>query len=149
MENEFVKEIEQKTEEIKKAQQDMVDLLKPKFQNLFVPFMEKWKIDKVFWTQYTPYFNDGETCEFSVNDLEFSVEDLGEESWISETLANNEEWNTHFGSKEQTLEFVKEWKELSKVFSNLPEETMRSLFGDHAQVFVDKTGVDVEEYEHD
>lgn len=29
------------------------------------------EVEAVTWTQYTPYFNDGETCEFSVHDKYF------------------------------------------------------------------------------
>lgn len=29
------------------------------------------EVEAVTWTQYTPYFNDGETCEFSVNEKYF------------------------------------------------------------------------------
>ena len=29
------------------------------------------EIDSVFWTQYTPYFNDGDSCYFSVGELCF------------------------------------------------------------------------------
>lgn len=29
-------------------------------------------ITGVVWTQYTPYFNDGDTCEFSVHEATFT-----------------------------------------------------------------------------
>jgi hypothetical protein len=31
-------------------------------------------VHNVFWTQYTPYFNDGEACEFSVSDVYLTLE---------------------------------------------------------------------------
>jgi hypothetical protein len=31
-------------------------------------------VHNVFWTQYTPYFNDGEACEFSVRDVYLTLE---------------------------------------------------------------------------
>jgi len=31
------------------------------------------EVKSVFWTQYTPYFNDGEACEFSVYDKYFTL----------------------------------------------------------------------------
>lgn len=31
-------------------------------------------VNEIFWTQYTPYFNDGEACEFSVNEAYFILE---------------------------------------------------------------------------
>ena len=35
------------------------------------------------WTQYTPYFNDGHTCEFGVDELNFTLgeNDLGMPVW--------------------------------------------------------------------
>lgn len=29
------------------------------------------EVEAITWTQYTPYFNDGESCEFSVHDKYF------------------------------------------------------------------------------
>lgn len=34
----------------------------------------------IHWHQYTPYFNDGEPCFFSVDDIYFRILDEGEES---------------------------------------------------------------------
>ena len=35
----------------------------------FAPFFAaNPNIDGIYWTQYTPYFNDGDPCEFSVHD---------------------------------------------------------------------------------
>src|SRR5688572_125580 len=31
------------------------------------------KIEAVKWTQYTPYFNDGDPCVFSVNEPDFKL----------------------------------------------------------------------------
>jgi len=33
------------------------------------------EIDSVFWMQYTPYFNDGDVCEFSVHEPQFTLVD--------------------------------------------------------------------------
>ena len=38
-------------------------------------FTECPDVDSVFWTQYTPYFNDGESCTFSVGDIYFTLAD--------------------------------------------------------------------------
>lgn len=40
------------------------------FQEIFNELIEAVpEIERVYWTQYTPYWNDGETCIFSVNDI--------------------------------------------------------------------------------
>jgi len=38
------------------------------------------EVHQIHWTQYTPYFNDGESCEFSVHDINFVLTaDLNED----------------------------------------------------------------------
>ena len=33
------------------------------------------EVESIFWTQYTPYFNDGEACEFGVHDQYYVLKD--------------------------------------------------------------------------
>lgn len=44
------------------------------------------EVTSVFWRQYTPYFNDGSPCEFSVHDLCFSLDSIddvdGDGAWL-------------------------------------------------------------------
>ena len=40
--------------------------LREEFKSFFEKFPE---VESVRWSQYTPYFNDGEPCEFGVNEL--------------------------------------------------------------------------------
>jgi hypothetical protein len=52
-------------EEKKKA---MLAEIQKEFPTMFVDLFKQAPNLKSFgWTQYTPYFNDGDTCEFSVN----------------------------------------------------------------------------------
>lgn len=40
------------------------------------------EVHQIHWTQYTPYFNDGESCEFSVNEVCFVLtDDLEDGEW--------------------------------------------------------------------
>lgn len=43
----------------------------------FREFLGKYNevVENVYWTQYTPYFNDGEACEFSVHDAFILLKD--------------------------------------------------------------------------
>ena len=43
----------------------------PIFQEFFKAFPE---IKMIAWTQYTPYFNDGEACVFDIKDFEFILD---------------------------------------------------------------------------
>lgn len=49
------------------------------------------EVEKISWTQYAPYFNDGEACEFSVNELVYTLvgdEDADDEGSIVYTEAD-------------------------------------------------------------
>ena len=52
-------------------------------------------INLVTWTQYTPYFNDGEACEFSVGEAYFSNAPSAEEISYGEYEGDDEAiWST-------------------------------------------------------
>lgn len=54
----------------KKVRADFVKQLEPQFAEVFASFFaENPNVGGVQWTQYTPYFNDGDECVFSVNDM--------------------------------------------------------------------------------
>ena len=40
------------------------------------------EIDHVYWTQYTPFFNDGEPCSFNVHDFYYVLEGEEDESYL-------------------------------------------------------------------
>jgi len=51
--------------------EQMREKSKDLMQAAFASFFEKYSdvVENVFWSQYTPYFNDGESCEFGVYDI--------------------------------------------------------------------------------
>ena len=82
------------------------------------------------WTQYTPYFNDGDACVFGLGSVSVfptkkEFED-SENSWDYES----------YGEEPQTS--------LNKI-----EDILLSVFGDHAEVSVTREKIEVEEYSHD
>lgn len=124
------------------------------------------------WTQYTPYFNDGEPCEFSVHTPWFRTpadvkdtatddeEDEEEETWALElsshpTLADRKWDHTarNFVAVEQSLETKARYarcKALSDAIEGGAfEDALLEAFGDHAEVLVKATGITVSSYEHD
>jgi hypothetical protein len=68
-----------------KSLQDQINALnaqmreksKELMKEAFREFLDKYGevVESVFWTQYTPYFNDGEACEFSVHDTFILLKD--------------------------------------------------------------------------
>lgn len=146
----FLKDIEKNVQEIKSIQQALVDKLKPRFKELFEPsFAAIPELKQFEWTQYTPFFNDGDSCEFSVHDLSYR---LGKD-WNEEDEEWEDDYEGHYiawGSQgELTNDQWELLKGLDKAFKGLPEDTMQDLFGDHVKVIVTREGVSVEEYDHD
>ena len=96
------------------------------FKNIFEKYPQ---LDRVSWTQYTPYFNDGEECTFSSHHEWAEIEGEGLE----------------YGKPE--YEGIK--KEIRTFLSQFDDELLKNLFGDHVQIIVSKEGISVEEYDHE
>lgn len=139
----------------------------------------------VRWSQYTPYFNDGDSCEFSVNDPHVrlskvaiaalrKVEEDEDEDWedgYSDTIRRkfvDGEYD-HDGYSNgvrgpdgsfprkaaepwvapMSPELLAAIEILEGLVGGIPEDVMRSAFGDHVRVEIDRNGITVEEFNHD
>lgn len=74
----------------------------------FREFFEKYDVvDNIFWTQYTPYFNDGESCEFSVGDVYLILKDDEDAcEYEGSTLTNKDD----IGSLKKTIAAIEAWE---------------------------------------
>lgn len=132
--------------QIKALQAEAAALVKPMLQQFIA---DNPAIVRVRWTQYTPYFNDGEPCTFRVNDVYFFLQGDPEDG-----EGHSTPW-PEWGSEHQ-IKYYANWdqktyeaaKQFSKDMDGLENELLE-LFGDHCEVIVTAKGVDVEEYEHD
>ena len=100
------------------------------------------------WTQYTPYFNDGEPCYFGVNDyldVKFADGTLLED-WDTSSQKYATEYESDYDGTEEQMSTATAAAEL---VSSIPEEVLEKIFGDHAEVTVYRDRIEVEEYEHD
>lgn len=93
------------------------------------------------WTQYTPYWNDGDTCYFGSNYQEGEpiiegIENLNDLSY--------EECNEMY--KAHNLDKIDE--EIYEVLPSCSDDEMLSFFGDHCRVTITRDGIEVEEYDH-
>lgn len=86
----------------------LTDTLKEGFQEIFNTYP---KLQKFSWNQYTPYFNDGDQCRFSVYDyISINDEDGENEEWedsaatdISNLINSIDERNMHYMFGEGTV----------------------------------------------
>jgi hypothetical protein len=118
------------------------------------------------WTQYTPYFNDGDRCVFGVEEPWFRTtadapgdEDESDDDALGirfhPTLAARryDAASDEFVSVERDAETVQRWtrcQALADAFASGEfDDVMLDAFGDHARVRVSRSGIVVDEYEHD
>lgn len=93
------------------------------------------------WTQYTPYFNDGEPCVFQIHYAEIHeccAEDL--DYYIDEEEMEDFE-NSDEAAKE-VIEFVEGLRKC--------EDALRSIFDDHSRISIKRDGeIEVTFFDHD
>lgn len=111
----------------------------------------------VRWNQYTPSFNDGDPCEFTVHDIYFRLTPLEDESdergdyedgfidsWSLSYMKERDELPELSDETIKAIEkAVKEWESLAK------DEVCRQNFGDPGQVTATVEGFSVDYYDHD
>lgn len=132
-------ELKSKLEALRK---EMSEQGKSALQQDFKEFFDaNPKILAVRWKQYTPYFNDGDPCTFSVHEPYISLEGANEEGGDYDDGFYND-YNDEV-SKAVWKPFDKFWGEVCV------EEVFQTVFDDHVRVTASRDGFDVEEYDHD
>ena len=125
-------------------------------------------ITAVIWTQYTPYFNDGDTCEFSVNEPYFTnanedqMQDItrwgeyeGDEEGVwSEgdyILTGTGEYASKHraGMNLQGIDAASISKFSRLLQSSEMEEVLQETFGDHVRIVATRDGFDIDDCDHD
>lgn len=183
--------IKDRLAKLEKQKDEALEAVRKEFPDLFAELFEKSVlINSVSWTQYTPYFMDGDECVFGINADELDVnginqyedEDADEPvlNWIDKIqyinltsekeledflkFANTEEGKAYKSSAERAVvgsygyklnphynkKEVEILSEFSNIIHSIPEEFLRSLFGDHVRVTIHRDGkVETDTYEHD
>lgn len=127
-------------------------------------------VKSIKWSQYSPFFNDGDACVFSVhepfvefNDIRYLRQEVlpeyqVEQSWDSlkqEYVTRNaysdtellDRWYQSYDLKEDS-DLADHLCELHNSLSSI-ETAMEGIFGNHVEVFCTRDGITVEEYNHD
>lgn len=156
-----------------RTEQKPIEELAPLFQAL----VDDPSIVEFGWTQYTPYFNDGDPCEFSVYgtwaritaETEGHVDEDGDEYDNSSHYGLDVDYHPSLGKVDGHYEgewpnrkFVKDSYEgpdedrynrcqaLGRALeSGAFDNVLLEHFGDHALITVRKNNIEVEEYSHD
>jgi hypothetical protein len=92
----------------------------------------------VRWNQYTPYFNDGNTCEFGVGGLAYKTTSTPEDAGDLE-----DGFDYAWGNESPLLVSLGEFRK------GFIDEVLLAAFGDHVEITATRDGIEVEEYSHD
>lgn len=118
------------------------------FAKIFTTYPE---LTYVRWTQYTPYFNDGEECTFSVNSFAIgNAPDMDDVSTYGEYDGDEEGiWSIDYMGRDEREKYSKVYELEQFCQTEIGESVFRATFADHSVVTVTREGIDVQEYEHE
>lgn len=144
------------------VQDDPMEVIKALDTLLALPGVIEYK-----WTQYTPYWNDGEECEFSTLidwnagvKLEFGDSDGGEQydgyytnfrTWVrAENFSRGRFEEIRELNGVATAPYAEALREVNRLIGGSAHDLwLKETFGDHATVIATKEGFRVEFFEHD
>lgn len=124
-----------------KLSEEGEDALKEVFKEFFDA---NPKAAAVSWRQYTPYFNDGDPCYFRVGEMSLHLHEDEED----EDYDPDGGYDTYGLSKSDDPE-LKKMSEAFDKLTELPEEVLEYVFGDHVTITATAEGFKVSEYDHD
>jgi hypothetical protein len=152
-----VKDSQAKLEEIRVILRNKVlEVFPLATKELFNQFPE---LKSFGWKQYTPYFNDGDECIFSVRIDSLTIngfdyydgDDADRDDMINiHRRAKRTIWNGGIVDNPEFSEYfeniVNTIKEVVKAFG---DEDLKFIFGEHSEVLVTADGAESKEYYHD
>lgn len=149
------------------ARQKLNEDFKESIATIFKSFFEaNPEVYAFAWTQYTPYFNDGDTCEFGVNDI-YAYKDTEAFRRALEASDRSIFWgevededcmvNTRdkiYDHHARTMvpvkleQYEQNTADLIRALNDFNDE-FQYAFGDPVSVVVTRDGIDVEDFDHD
>lgn len=131
----------------KKLKKDGEAAVKEAFKDFFTTHP---RVESVTWTQYTPYFNDGDACHFGVGEFYVLLDsDKDEDNDEEDSYSFQDRWESYTLKSKKDPELKALGKDLEKLEDELPEDVMEAVFGDHVKVVATTKGFKVTEYEHE
>jgi hypothetical protein len=122
--------------------QSVQEKLKKEFKAVITKlFEENSELKAIVWEQYTPYFNDGNTCYFALTEVVFTNATGDDLDLIS--------YGGYDGENEDVCVFS-EYREVERLMvSSGMEDVMLAMFGDHVRVVATREGFSISRFDHD
>lgn len=103
------------------------------------------KLQAFRWRQYTPYFNDGDACEFYVYASEPDMKAIGDEDFTDGYEIGDGKY-----SNEPPHPMYDAAQAVSKYLGSFGNDMLERIFGDHVEVTCDREkGASADVYDHD
>lgn len=158
MDNTIIDRIKGELKAFNEKKKALVEELRKDFPGLIKPLLEESQlINSISWTQYTPYFNDGDECVFRSNACDFGIngglygenhDENGTEFWRKEAYSYIHK--KYMPNDDYNENEAKIHEGLSEILGEIPDEFYEELFGNHVKITIFKDGtIDIEEYNHD
>lgn len=145
--------IEKQAQIRKEMQEHGKTALKDAFK---VFFDENPTCEAIRWRQYTPYFNDGEACTFSIREAYVRMRGADEDDDSGDYDDGFDNYSSYYAEKGRynnlSQEQIEAWKKAGNDADELvgcDKDLFQMTFGDHVKVTATREGFEVEEYDHD
>lgn len=130
-----------------KIKTEMEEKMQTEMKAAFAEFFNTHpNVHGFIWTQYTPYFNDGDECIFGVHEISPILSEEILEEVKNGNLSSYEVEDANYENEDKIDPTVKDF---IRAISKVPEEVFKNAFGDHVQVVATREGFDITEYQHD
>ena len=115
-------------------------IVKEAFLEAYNEVFKKYpNIESFSWTQYTPYFNDGDECTFSA-----------QTEYPQLTFTDGTEIDINYESgDDMRCEVAKEIAAVETLLAQFDESDYKEMFGDHVRVVVSRKGAKIKGFDHD
>jgi len=147
------------------AKNEASDIVKAELTGILKQFLADNDVDVLTWTQYTPFWNDGDTCEFCVNELYFSPTQVLLDKYPKYFQSVDDELEVEIDGEfverdvfYLSYNFMKEYghepamenlDDLQKFLENIDTGFMEDILGNHVRVVVTNAGIKVDECDHE
>ena len=160
--NEFIAKIN----EFKVIRDEHMKMLRDNAKSVFGDitkdiFNDNPQLNSFSWNQYTPYFNDGDTCYFSAHTDYIYVNDelVDDSDWYHPSnITSYGKYNTTTKKYEGRVEennpnydakMSESVNQIIEILSLFDDNFYLQQFGDHIQVKVTRNGIQTSECDHD
>lgn len=168
-----INEFNEQVLNIKNQLQTVYDSFKEDGKEIISKFFQEFlknnpEIYGVCWTQYTPYFCDGDACEFGVNEFvcydyadyknnefQYPYEDTQfvpspPDKWKTIEDYNQELEKVSHIEESRRYQLKENIKSFKSHFRNIDHNLLKTVFGDHVWIGFNLTdGLIVEDFQHD